>query len=75
MLVSKGEVIVRNGIPYEVILCDEQYFAIGEMRYLKAEGCIRTDFEHVQVYSNDETVNTLAELKFVKRIKSNKWFD
>ena len=75
MLVKKGEIIVRNGIPYEVIVCDEQYFVIGEICYIKKEGCMRTSFERVEVYSNDETVNTLAELKFAKRIKSDKWID
>lgn len=75
MLVKKGEIIVRNGIPYEVIVCDEEYFVVGEMTYIKSEGCIRTNFELLQAYSNDETVNTLAELKFSKRITANHWYD
>jgi hypothetical protein len=75
MLVKKGDILVRDGICYEVIVCDEQYFVVGEMRYLKKEGCIRTNFEHTQVYSNDESVNTLAQLHFAKRIKPEKWFD
>lgn len=75
MLVKKGEVLVRKGIPYEVIVCDEQYFVVGEMCYIKKEGCIRTDFERLECYSNDETVNTLAQLNFAKRIKPEKWVD
>lgn len=75
MLVKKGEVLVRGGIPYEVVVCDEQFFVVGEMRYIKKEGVIRTNFEHLQAYSNDETVNTLAELNFTKRIKPDKWVD
>lgn len=75
MLVKKGEVIVRDGIPYEVIVCDDQYFVVGEMRYLKDEGCIRTDFEKLEAYSNDETVNALEQLNFSKTIKANHWYD
>ena len=75
MLVKKGDVLVRDGISYEVVICDEELFVVGEMRYLKKEGCIRTNFEHLQAYSNDETINTLAQLKFVKRIKPEKRFD
>lgn len=75
MLVKKGEILLRDGIPYEVIVCDDQYFVIGEMRYLKSEGCIRTSFTSLEAYSNDETVNTLADLKFTKRLISNHWYD
>lgn len=75
MLVKKGEVLIQNGIPYEVVLCDEQLFVVGEMRYLKKEGCIRTNFEHLRAYSNDETINSLAELRFARRIKPDKRFD
>lgn len=75
MLVTKGEVIVRNGIPYEVVICDEELFVVGEMRYIKKDGCIRTNYEHLEAYSNDETVNSLTQLNFVKRISSGKWAD
>ena len=75
MVVKKGEIIVRDGIPYEVIVCDEQIFVIGPMHYDAEEGCITTDFEKLEAYSNDETVNTLAELNFAKRIKPEKWVD
>lgn len=75
MLVKKGDVLVRDGICYEVVICDEELFVVGEMRYIKKENCIRTNFEHLQAYSNDETVNTLTQLKFAKRIKPDKRFD
>lgn len=75
MLVKKGDILVRDGLCYEVVLCDEQLFVVGEMRYIKKENTIRTNFEHLQAYSNDETVNTLAQLNFTKRIKPAKWVD
>jgi hypothetical protein len=75
MLVKKGDIIVRDGIPYEVIVCDEEFFVVGPMQYIAQERCMRTDFERLEAYSNDETVNTLAELNFAKRIKPAKWVD
>lgn len=75
MLVKKGDVLVRNGICYEVVICDEQIFVVGEMRYLKKENCISTNFERLQAYSNDESINTLTQLNFAKRIKPEKRFD
>lgn len=75
MLVNKGEILTRDGLTYEVICCDEQYFIVGQRDYHPEKKCFSTDFTKLEAYSNDETVNTLAQLNFAKRINPGKWVD
>ena len=60
MLVKKNDRLVRDGQRYSVICADDEFFIIGRM-----EGTI-TKFTKLEAYSNDETINTLEELKFIK---------
>lgn len=75
MLVKKGEVLVREDKVYEVIVCDDQIFVTAPLTFIPEEECIRANYLKLEAYSNDESINTLAQLNFVKRIESKKWFD
>lgn len=60
MLVKKNDKLKRDGICYAVICADEEFFIIGKMT-----GTV-TSFEKLEAYSNDVSVNTLEELRFIK---------
>lgn len=62
MIVQKGDILKRNGIEYEVICADDEYFVIGQR-----DGTL-TYFENAEIYTNSETINTLQELNFEKII-------
>ena len=64
MIVKTGDFLEREGKVYEVIVCDACIFVIGEVIYDENEKRRYTSFENLEAYSNDETVNTLADLKF-----------
>ena len=66
MLVKRGEYLYRKGKWYGVVCADEDCFVIGKARYNKREQCRVISYKKLQAYSNDETVNTLEELNFIK---------
>lgn len=68
MLVKTGDILLRDDVQYEVIIADDNIFVIGKMRYTKRDGWI-TSYTKTEIYSNLESINTLEQLRFVKRGK------
>ncbi len=68
MLVKNGDYICRNNQWYGVVCADENCFVIGKASYDETEKCRHISYENLEAYSNDETVNTLEELNFIKEI-------
>lgn len=68
MLVKSGEYLFRDGQWYGVVCADDNCFVIGKARYDDVEKCRHISYENLEAYSNDEDVNTLAELRFEKEI-------
>ena len=66
MLVKKGDFLVRNEQEYKVVCADDEVFIIGKVTYYPEESRISTSYENLEAYSNDESVNTLQDLKFTK---------
>lgn len=71
MLVETGEYLFRDEQPYQVVCADENCFVIGKSRYDEKEQCRITSYENLEAYSNDETINTLEELRFIKEVTDN----
>ena len=63
-MVKKGDFLEREGRVYEVVVCDDDIFVIGEVSYDATECRRSTSYENLEAYSNNNTVNTLADLKF-----------
>ena len=66
MLVKNGDFLCRDNQWYCVVCADEDCFVIGKATYDEAEKCRHINYAELEAYSNDETVNTLEELNFVK---------
>ena len=63
MLVKKGQCVGINNedntaIPYEVLMADEEYFALGQVTPTNNELTeFTTDLENISIYSNDGTLS------------------
>jgi hypothetical protein len=66
-LVQTKDIIERDGQAYEVVIADSNIFVIGAYSFDEEEACYTTSYENLEAYSNDESVNTLARLGFVKK--------
>lgn len=70
MLVSKEDCLAReNGdntlTPYEVVCADENVFVIAPVSINDDDSCT-TDYEQLEAYSNDKSINSLENLGFIK---------
>lgn len=69
MIVQKDDYLKRDGTLYRAVCCDEEVFIIGKV---EARGDhLITSYEHLEAYSNDPAINTLADLKFAKTNKED----
>lgn len=67
MLVKKGDNLILHeedgSKTYcEVLMADHELFCIGTITVNKEDGSTSLSYEDISFYSNDETINTLAEL-------------
>ncbi len=70
MLVSKEDCLARdNGdntlTPYEVVCADENVFVIAPVSLNDDDSCT-TDYQQLEAYSNDKSINSLESLGFIK---------
>lgn len=63
-LVKTNDVLIRDGIRYEVVIADDNIFVICPMEYDEAEGSIVTHYDAPEIYANQSSINTLEELRF-----------
>lgn len=74
MLVKKDDCLrkIKNNKHYRVLMADEEMFLIGysNIKYKKLNNDLhyeaKTNCEKIKLYSNDESINTLESLGFVK---------
>ena len=66
MLVEKGDILSRDGVFYEAICCDEEYFILAKFDYDELLDKVCLVFDELEAYTNDESINTLEELNFTK---------
>ncbi len=64
MIVQKDDFLERDGMLYKCVVCDDEIFVLGTVQ--DVEGHLITHYTHLEAYSNDETINTLADLNFTK---------
>lgn len=62
MIVTKGDKLKRDKKHYVVIVADEDIFVLAEYNNTTKI----TNFENLEAYSNDSTINTLYDLRFSK---------
>lgn len=70
ILVSKEDCLARdNGdntlTPYEVVCADENVFVIAPVSLNDDDSCT-TDYQQLEAYSNDKSINSLESLGFIK---------
>lgn len=61
-MVKTGDQLKRDNKRYQVIIADRNVFVLGK---LKCGGSL-VNYSKPEIYSNDESINTLAELNFEK---------
>ncbi|MFR8974966.1 MAG: hypothetical protein ACLVG9_03140 [Eubacteriales bacterium] len=66
MIAKSRDILKRDGMEYGVICADEECFVIGRRFYNIEQKCYTTDYTYLEAYSNDEEINTLSDLNFIK---------
>lgn len=65
-LVRTHDVLIRNGKKYEVVIADDNIFVVCPLKYSKKEKSVIVKYSIPEIYSNQTSINTLAELGFSK---------
>lgn len=69
-LVNTNDAVIRDGQRYEVVIADDNIFVICPIFYDEKEKSDIVRFDKAEIYANQDSINTLEELRFEK-ISSN----
>lgn len=69
-LVNTNDTVIRDGQRYEVVIADDNIFVICPIFYDEKEKSDIVRFDKAEIYANQDSINTLEELRFEK-ISSN----
>lgn len=65
-LVRTNDKLIRNGKKYEVVIADDNIFVICPVVYDEKEKSDIVKYDKAEIYANQESINTLEELRFEK---------
>lgn len=65
-LVKTKDIIVRDGQKYDVVIADDNIFVICPIVYNEEEQSDIVKYDKSEIYANQESINTLEELRFEK---------
>lgn len=65
-LVRTSDVLIRDGKKYEVVIADDNIFVVCPIVYNKQEQSDIVKYDKPEIYANQESINTLQELRFEK---------
>lgn len=65
-IVETGDILIRDGKRYEVVIADDNIFVICPINYNKAEQCDTVNYVRAEIYANQSNINTLEELHFTE---------
>lgn len=66
-LVKTNDILVRENKRYEVVIADDNIFVICPIVYDEEEQSEIVKYDKAEIYANQESINTLEELRFTKR--------
>lgn len=64
-IVETGDILIRDGKSYEVVIADDNIFVVCLMDYDEAEGSKVTHYAQPEIYANQRSINTLEDLNFM----------
>lgn len=65
-LVMTNDVLIRDNQKYEVVIADDNIFVVCPVVYDEQEESEVVKYEKAEIYANQESINTLEELEFIK---------
>lgn len=65
-LVKTGAWLERGTKLYEVVIADDNIFVVCPLKYSKKEKCMIVKYSRPEIYANQEEINTLADLGFMR---------
>ena len=65
-IVETGDILIRDGKSYEVVIADDNIFVVCLMDYDETEGSEITHYDAPEIYANQRSINTLEDLHFTK---------
>lgn len=65
-LVKTNDLLVRENRKYEVVIADDNIFVICPIVYNEVEQSDIVKYDKSEIYANQQSINTLEELRFEK---------